>query len=319
VPRQAFETEVYGLKIAQLLLPVDSHRWPVLARVKQRYNDPSTPCLNENAAATLGVVGSAGFLLLLGRMALGRRGRGSWLDGLAILTLSGLLLATVGGFGSLFSLLVSPLIRTPNRISIYLAFFALTAVGLVLTRVAGRVSSPLGRSAWYAALALLLAVGIVDQTPRFATPPYAKLEEAYRHDEAYVHRLETILPAGAMIFQLPYVPYVEHSPVHEMVSYGHLQGYLHSQSLRWSYGAMQGREGDRWQKAVAALPPAELIRELTMAGFAALWIDRRGYPDHGQALETRLGELLGAAPVVSEDGQRVVFLLPQHSVAQGMN
>jgi len=311
VPRQAFETEFYGLKIAQLLLPVDGHRWGVLARLKQRYSAPPLPCVNENTAATLGMIGSAGFLYLLGRMALGRRGRqGTWLDSLAILTLSGLLLATVGGFGSLFSLLVSPLIRTPNRISIYLGFFALAAVGLLLTRAAARVHSPLSRCVWYGALAMLLVVGLIDQTPRSTAPPYASLQEAYRRDEVFVRRLETALPAGAMIFQIPYVAYVEHSPVHEMVSYGHLQGYLHSQSLRWSYGAMQGREGDRWQKAVAALPPPQLIRELTAAGFGALWIDRRGYPDHGRALEISLGGLLGATPLISEDDQRSVFLLP---------
>ena len=50
------------------------------------------------------------------------------------LTVAGILLATIGGFGSLFAFLVSPDIRAYNRITGFLAFFALVAVGIALDR-----------------------------------------------------------------------------------------------------------------------------------------------------------------------------------------
>jgi len=59
----------------------------------------------------------------------------------------------------------------------------------------------LSRCVWYGALAMLLVVGLIDQTPRSTAPPYASLQEAYRRDEVFVRRLETALPAGAMILR----------------------------------------------------------------------------------------------------------------------
>src|SRR5204862_367728 len=80
---------------------------------------------------SLGLVGSIGFLYLLGRLCLRRPGRGTRLaDGLAVLTLAGLLLATVGGLGVVLSLLAAPEIRAYNRIVIFLAFFSFAAVAL---------------------------------------------------------------------------------------------------------------------------------------------------------------------------------------------
>ena len=46
------EPEIYGLKIAQLLLPVDAHRIPLLARLKDHYNRQA-PLVNENGIASL--------------------------------------------------------------------------------------------------------------------------------------------------------------------------------------------------------------------------------------------------------------------------
>ena len=56
-------------------------------------------------------------------------------DGLVTLNLAALLLATTGGLGAVFGFAVSPLIRCYNRMSIFIAFFALAAVALGLARV----------------------------------------------------------------------------------------------------------------------------------------------------------------------------------------
>ena len=56
VRRYSGEAEWYGLKLSQLVLPVTGHRVPLLARLKDRYNQPQTPLNNENDSATLGIV-----------------------------------------------------------------------------------------------------------------------------------------------------------------------------------------------------------------------------------------------------------------------
>ncbi|HVQ37387.1 MAG TPA: hypothetical protein VMS31_07640, partial [Pyrinomonadaceae bacterium] len=136
VERGTGEAEAYGLKISQLLLPIDGHRIAILARLKDRYN-AGAPLVNENRNATLGVVGSIGFLALLGWLLFWRPtatelpaddAPATLLSHLSLLNVSGVLLATIGGFASLFALLISPQMRSYNRVSVYLAFFSLFAV-----------------------------------------------------------------------------------------------------------------------------------------------------------------------------------------------
>ncbi len=54
---------------------------------------------------------------------------------LGLFSVVGVLFASTGGFGSLFSLAVTPVFRANNRISFYLAFFAIFATALVLDQI----------------------------------------------------------------------------------------------------------------------------------------------------------------------------------------
>ncbi|HEX3184423.1 MAG TPA: hypothetical protein VHQ94_06490, partial [Pyrinomonadaceae bacterium] len=123
--------EIYGLKIAQLLLPITGHRVGFLNSIKKNYNENTV--MTENDAAALGLVGSLGFLGLLARLFYRRRtdeatDRTAILDDLSVLNIFAVLLATIGGFSSIFGVLVSAGIRSYNRISVFIAFFSLLAV-----------------------------------------------------------------------------------------------------------------------------------------------------------------------------------------------
>src|SRR5206468_2739199 len=157
------EAEIYGMKITQLVLPINDHNLTALARLKAAYNSESRPVQNENERASLGVVGSAGLVALLVLLILpGRRG---WpYDPLAAVTGFTLLLATVGGFGAVFNHLVFDQVRCYNRVSVYLAFLCLFAAlwwldRFLLTRT-GRA-----RRLRYPVLAGVALVGFLDQTP----------------------------------------------------------------------------------------------------------------------------------------------------------
>jgi phosphoglycerol transferase len=303
-PRDA---EVYGLKIAQLLLPIDEHRVKKLANLKDSYNT-NTPLLNESGAATLGILGSIGFLILLLRLFSERR------DGwrydlhrrLSLFNLTAVLLGTVGGFGALFALIVSPQIRTYTRICTVIGFLSLFALGLALQRLRDRyVKSASNRVAFAALLALMLVVGLLDQSTPQLVPHYAQAAIDYRSDHAFVGQIEATVPTGAMIFQLPYMKFPEVPPIEKMYNYEPLRPYFHSRKLRWSYPTMKGRSGDAWQETVPQEPQA-LVEFLSVSGFAGIYIDRFGYADHGAALESALREILKQQPLVS-DNQRLVF------------
>src|SRR5207248_1098513 len=84
--RLAIESEMYGMKVAQLILPIPRHRIPALASLRGEYEANSVSS-TENALAALGTAGAAGFLFLLGRLLFRRRA----LDGSQEVPLDGLL------------------------------------------------------------------------------------------------------------------------------------------------------------------------------------------------------------------------------------
>ena len=309
--RPAKGAEIYGMRITQLLLPVTGHRIPRVASLKASYNR-WTPMINENDSASLGAIGSCGFLALVGWLIFRRpdMAHADLFNSLAVLNISAVLLATIGGFGSLFAGAVTAKIRAYNRMSVYIAFFSLLAVVLLLDRLAQRCATSKARS-WLVAgaLGLLLPIGILDQTTAQFVRPYEQLKAAYFNDADFVRRIEASVPENAMIVQLPYVPFPEHSPVYRMRDYSHFRGYLHSKTQRWSYGAMKGREGDGWQRQVAAKPLPELVETLTLAGFSGIYVDRFGYADQGAEMEAALSKLLRIEPIESGDRRLVFFNL----------
>lgn len=304
--RSPQESEIFGMRIARLLLPVDGHRIEALRLLKERSDRASALPRGESTEIGLGVIGSLGFLILLATSLLRpRRGRPQHrlrlrlLRALASLNLLAILIATTGGFGYLTALLLTPAIRTYSRMSVVIAFLSLFAVALTLDRLcAGRRR----RVGWLVSLAVA-AVGLFDQVTPAAVRWYSVIEAQYAIDAAFVQRLEQQVPAGAMIFELPYVrfPEAELGRGGRVVDYDPLRLYLHATTLRWSYPTVQNRPTDAWTGTVSQEPPAQLVETVSAAGFAGVLVDRYGYPDNGAELESALGAWLGA-PLLSGSG-----------------
>jgi len=198
---------------------------------------------------------------------------------------------------------------------------AFMAVALWLQQLVRRFDR--SRSARVAVRALIVAVvvlGLLDETSPRLLRQYEDERAQYENDRDFVRRLEAQLPHDAMVFQLPPVPFPENGHFQRMLDYDLLRGYLQSSSLRWSYGAMRGRDAYRWQALVARMSVPEMADTLAFAGFRGIWIDRLGYADDGAALERELGQVLGAPPLVSGNGRLVFFSLKDHwsRLRQGM-
>jgi phosphoglycerol transferase len=308
--RTPAETEKFGLNITHLLVP-DAHH--LLRNVHPFFTSGIS-----RWGVYLGLVGGVGFVVLIGRLFF--RGRGSGLRSgllnfLALQTGSGTLLATVGGFGLLFSLEVSASIRCYYRMCVFLGFFALTAVGIGLERVARRFGdSRVRRGAFYALLVGLLGFGLVDQIPKPVLRDYDLTCQLFADDAAFVRAIEATLPPGAMVFELPYSPWPE-PPAEYQVPGRHYEGLrpsLHSKSLRWSYGAYKGRPWDKWQHQVVARPVDDMVRQLALSGFAGIYLDKDCCPVKGCLLETGLTRASGVKALVSPDGRRLFFPLADY-------
>ena len=304
--RSVGDAEIMGLKITQLLLPIGGHRNEKLAALKARYN--LGPLINENDTSSLGFFGSIGFLVLIAAIFY-RRELPEMIQAVSALNIAAVLLGTIGGFGVLFALLVSPQIRAYTRISVFIAFFSTIVIAWLLDTLLKRLPTPPVRLVYCVGLAVILFVGVLDQTSTifFFVPEYEKIKREYDSDTDFVGRIEASLPPGAMVFQLPYMPFPESPPLYKMQPYDHYKAYLHSKTLRWSYGAPLGEKEDRWQYAVSAQPVPELVQSVRAAGFSGIYLNLDGYEDRGAKLESELSTTLGVQPIANREGNLVFF------------
>jgi phosphoglycerol transferase len=319
VERPASDADIYGLRIAQLVLPVGGHRLEALDALKSEYTQ--RPLINENDHISLGIAGAVGFVALLwwfffrkpATVGSTERGTVGVLHDLSILNAAGILLGTIGGFGSLVAFFGLPQIRAYNRIGIFLSFFALFALALWLDALARRYVITRARAIGFAcAMAVATSLALLDQISPTALPDYHTVKLQFESDAAFVRAIERTVPRGALIFQLPFVTFPESPPLANMQDYDLLRAYLHSDHLRWSYGTMRGREENAWFRETAALPTPQLLKRLGWAGFSGISINRQGYSDYGARVERELRDLLGSLPIQSPDEELAFYGLKDY-------
>ena len=304
--RLPVEAEIYALKLTQLVFPVTGHRIPQLAGFKAAYNGtPQATPISEGDGSALGTCCAGGFCFLLLTLVAGYRGprHRELIRGLGRLNLCAFLIGTLGGVGAILALTISPQIRAYARVGIFISFFSAMAFAAILDEIRRRWTRP-GLYDWIfrCALAGILVAGLLDQTTPANVPLYGHASEQYHNDAEFAARAERLLPRGAMVLQLPFVRFPEYPPPYHMGPYDHLRPYLHSVSLRWSYGAMKGRYWDAWQGRLLAWPIEDVVEAAAVAGFGALYVDRNGYADRGASIQTTLRGM-GLTPIESLDGR----------------
>jgi len=320
VARNFEASEIYALKLDQMLLPATGHRIPILARLKAKYN-ATAPLVNENDFASLGMVLSAGFVVLLiwsligGRLVNPERKR--LVSDIATLNWAAFVLATVGGAGALIAFFVSDKIRAYNRVTPVIAFFSVAALAICAD---SWLAKNRRRASIYPKSAALIALtlwGLFDQsTLQHLGAYYQKGRESFQSDQAFVQRIESQLAAESMVFQLPYHTFPEGGSQNQMTDYDEFRPFLHSRNLHWSYGGLRGRWEDAWPKKIGSLPPQDMLKVLGFAGFAGITIDRYGYADLGRQIEDALTKIVGAPNLVSQDQRLSFFRLVEYAGRQ---
>ena len=285
----AAESEYYGLKIRHLVSPPDEHWFPPLQFWLDKERAANFVHDNENMTSRLGTIGAIGFVGLISVLvfpsAAAAAGAVTRARAVAWLAIAAVLLAMVGGLGSLFSLLVSPDIRAYTRISPLIAYFSIAGVAIWLDRLHTSRRAWLGPSI----LVAVLAAGLSDQLVvlKLYSSQMPSVQRDYDSVATMVTELERVLPANAAVFQYPIRPYPADSGDVGIGVYEHFKPYLVSRQLRWSYPAMNPDQLG-WQYEVANLAAADVPRHLARAGFQAILITRAALPDRGD----RFAELL---------------------------
>lgn len=312
--RSPLESEIYAFKMAQLILPRPGHNITKLATITNKYNQ-TFPLINENAMSSLGIIGTCGLIILFFATLLILLGREIDIRFrfLSITVYILFLFGTIGGFGTLFALLISPSIRAWNRVSIFISYGTILAFFIVFQK---SIKSFLKINQNFISILfalLILTIGLYDQTsfPDINANNLIKIN--FEADRKYIDRIEKILPYGVPVYQLPYMAFPEVPPINNLPDYALGVGFIHSKHLRWNYGGMKGREGDLFYRALSKEPMARQIEVIKKLGFAGIYIDRRGYKDNGSHVINEISNIFGVPPTLTRnDGQSVFFKIPNN-------
>lgn len=312
VDRKAYETEVFGLKLIQMLLPQPLHRSDALRKITVRYNQ-TFPLVTENMTSSLGLIGSIGLVILL---VVSIVSPFLWfsmdirLQFFSFLTVVLFLFTTIGGFASLIALFITPLIRCWNRVSVFISFTSIAAFLLCAETFINRLINPLYlKPISFCIVILLLIFGIWDQTFLTNKENLNMLKKEYLSDQHFIKKIEHIIPNGS-VYQLPYISFPEETINNNFWSYDLFRGYINSSSLHWSSGGMKGREGDLFFQELTKQPLIKQVNVIKKLKFNGIYIDRRGYADHGIAIEKKISSILGGQDkIISEDNNLVFFTI----------
>ena len=301
--RDWFEAEIHGLKLIQLFMPTNAHGIPWLKEKIYSYRQ-TAPLVAENYMVYIGILGIIGFIILFYHFFAKRQ---PVLSLLSELLVCGFLLGTIGGISSIISFWITPMLRGYNRISIFLGFFCIVSLCVTCQNCLEKAKR---KNLSYLWICMMFIIGIFEQIPE---KTYFSREESlalYQSDDAFIKSIESELPINAMVFQLPYHEYPEGGVQCNMLSYHPMNGYLLSDHLRWSYGAIRGRRTGWWYKYISSLNYEEMINCITRIGFSGLYIDGRAYEEsEKEAMLDKLSKILDQMPRVSENGNLFFFNL----------
>lgn len=321
VDRRLGENDIYGLQVAYLVLPIDNHRIAAFDDFKDQLTDTVSP-LRDPEKQSLGLIAAVGLVVSLVSLVLVRAGSDAddqWRRlrrRSGALNVAAILLGTVGGISTLIELVGFLDVRAYNRLSIFIAFFSLVA----LAALAESFVTKRALRRWPAALAGALVVvclfAAFDQTAIVPTRR-ADVEAAVDSDRDFVHEIHRRLGGDGQVFELPLMRTADEKitglpPVPGSVNPGEFFTHelakpeLFDDSLRWSWGAVKGRPEDL-TPSYQGRPLDSLLPDLDALGFDGIYIDRRGFPDHGEQVESRLEALVGPPPLVSRDGTKSFF------------
>jgi len=313
ISRTAADSEIYGLKFIQLILPHPGHRFSILSNLNQKYSS-SAPLVNENASSSLGFLSTIGFVIIVFsflKPKLQSIDLEKYFFGVTFFVAFSF--AAIGGLGSVFSYVVTPQIRGWNRIFPILAFISIFIfIRELLKYFEKRVKNTQNQSFVVTVLIATLSFGVWDQTSKSCQECLTSSSLAYHSDRSSGEFIEKIAPANSSFYQLPYVSFPGHMKIGEVSAYTHLLGYLFTnKNYYWSFGTIRGRQGSGFFETLSRESLSKQVSVATAMGFNFIYLDTRGYPNMGASEVQELSSLVGQENYFKDDSSRIaLFRLP---------
>lgn len=298
--------EIYGLKLVDFFIPPINH---LSAGFREFSNRHRAICILQEEGSYLGLVGNASLLFLIGTTAwrvIFRKADAIPREAWQVLWV--VAMATTGGLNAILGASGFTLFRASYRYSI----IVLAIVLLYAIRRLSKASSLRGSPGVWVAAGLSLLI-IWDQMPNPPSPEErGQIARQIDSDRQFIARMEASIPDKGMVFQLPIMEFPE-SPAPGVPPYDHFRPYLYSKDLRFSFGSMKGREDTAWQTELAQYDLSTIVDILREKGFAAIYINRGGFPDKADGLLDALKKLGLHERIDSAAGDLVCLIIPPHS------
>ncbi|MHA3835635.1 hypothetical protein ACXR8F_07920 [Terrabacter sp. AAH1] len=302
--RTFLDSNRWAGQLIDLVLPWPGHRVPNLGARTEAY-DALTGTTGEVSA--IGVVAVIGLVALVAvaSSSLLRGGPSSLpplLGALFVASLISLGFFARGGLGALTAFLVTPQIRTWSRLFLFIGLFALLAMAWFVTRLRARAG---GRRRMVAVSALLLVVGVLDQTNPGRAPDYTGNSAYLAILKDFDDRVQQNLGDGCDVFVLPVVgfPEVNDDLWSDLMSLG-----LASNDLHWSFGAIKGTAQADWQLGLSSTDPQRMVEDLASVGFCGVVVES-SFTQRSPTLATQIPRLLGGAVATSSDQRFAAYRL----------
>lgn len=314
--RDASHTEIFALKIIQLLLPNSTNRIPFLAKLNARYSSNAI-LVNENSSAALGLIATIGFLVACGWVIfrimqtakISNQINASRMNLFSLLILVIILYSVSGGFGTIVAYYITPMIRCLNRSSIVITCLSLCALLLVMDYIEERFIKQKYTIFKIGIVGVVSMFVLYSEVTWFTTEWHKSAEEQDIILRDFFEEVENSVAENSMIYQLPFMLFPEGGSIVNMGEYQPALGYVYTDGLKWSYGAVKGRNTVGESLYIDEGMSEKFVQGIIDAGFSAVYIDTRGFEDGGEAINRFYSETLGLTPIVSEDEWLYLYVL----------
>ena len=291
--RNLASLQVYAMTLPELVFD-GHHVRPMSSIGKLLFYDRAMHVTGESWSAYLGIVGIFCLLFLVIHSSI-RLFKGNF-KAISVHYYHSIwivLFSITGGINLLLGTVGFTWLRATNRLSVFLLVIALIYTLKYLSRnfsmrIILSISILMASITYIEFISWRIDWRVLTES-NFSTEA---IKKEINDDRALVELIEEKVPNGK-VFQLPVTHFPEFGHSHKMFDYEHLRLGLHSKSLSFSYGQVNGRAPllYNWQKRLSDLTTTEMVNEIGLMKYDIIVLHKDGYPDRGESLKNVFDDL----------------------------
>lgn len=306
--RTLADLQVYGLRIVQLIYPIQNHRIGLLANFRENLDQYLGT--DESRMVTLGLLMTVGLVVSVFILLFSNKNDmvTEEIKKYGTLNVFIILVANIGGL-NIFVGLISSSIRCYNRMSIFIAAFSLMTIITILQYVLRKGFSDIRkRVVIILGAALVLCLALLDQTPPFSKADYEYNWELNHNTKKLVEEIDLITDDNASILMLPIITEGVSEAKHDMRNYEQFWPSVYSDNLCWIEGTKE--EYMNWANALSVMRTEMILEYSVCEGVEGIWLDENGYDKESfDEIKSNLDKFLGNPTLISETGKQYYYSL----------